>query len=301
MSLPRSYSAGHFLFVLDGSPNAGLIRSVSGGAIKGQIIDEAPGSDLHRVKHVGVVEIEPMELELGMALSEPFIKWINDSWKKKFARRSGAIVHADFDLKERLAQEFDDALIGEITFPTLDGSSSDSSYLKVSVQPERCKISKRNGETLTGVSKVDQKRWLTSNFRLTLGDINCDHISKIDGWSVKQKIKKVYSGQARFPEIEPTGIEFPNLSFYTALDFADGFIKWHKEYVLDGGNDTKHELDGSIEFLADNLDDKNPLFTVTLEKVGIYGISIEKSQAGKEEIKRCRIDVYVESMSIKHG
>ena len=300
MPQSRSYAAGHFVFQLDdGTPDPGIIRSVSGGAIKGQIVDEAPGSDLHRVKHIGVVELEPIELELGMALSEPFVKWINDSWMKKYGRHNGCIIHADFDNSERLTQTFYEALIAETKFPALDGSAKESVYLGVTIHPEKCSIKEGDGGKISGVDKPEQKKWLSSNFRLSIGGLNCRHVSKIDGWSVKQKIKQVYNGEDRFPEIEPVGIEFPNLTFYMALEFASDFLKWHEAYVLKGGRDMDHEKQGSIEFLSPNLEET--LFTVELANVGIHGIAIEKSQAGQEEVKRCKIDVYVESMSIKYG
>src|SRR5438067_3638705 len=111
----RSYAAGSFELQLDGKATTAYLKSVEGGNIKANVADEPIGADLHRIKHMTNLEIEPLSMEIGMSGCDDVLKWIRSSWKKDFSRRNGQVTHADFDLKEKLTHEFTDALICETT------------------------------------------------------------------------------------------------------------------------------------------------------------------------------------------
>jgi hypothetical protein len=296
----RSYPANQFLFQLDDDrPEAGLLRSVSGGSVKGAIVEEGVGNDLHHIKHVGVIEIEPIKLELGMALSRPFLTWIEDSWSYKFSRRNGAIIHADFDYRERASQWFYNGLITETRFPTLDGSSKDPAYLEVTLLPEKMEIKQGDGKRIGGTVSASQKKWLASSFSLDIDGVDCSHVNKIDSFSVTQGTRQLYTGESRYPEIEPTKITFANLTLYMALDHAGDFIKWHREYVVDGQNENQAEKNGRLEFLGPDANEV--LFAIDLQNLGICALSIDDSKAEKQDIKRCKVELYVESMKLDYG
>lgn len=300
MPVKRAYPANQFVFILDdGKADGGLIRSVSGGGVRGEIVEEGLGNDFHHAKHVGVVELEAITLEMGMALSGPFLEWLRASWRKEFSRMNGEIIHADFDYRERVSQSFRDALITETKFPSLDGGSKEPAYLTVSLQPEHCKLEKGNNQVVRGVDSPKQKLWTASSFRLDIDGIDCSHVNKIDGFAVKQKVKQFHTGEDRFPQIEPTGLEFPNLTIYLALDYAADFIDWHDEYVMQGAKENVSEKNGSITFLSQ--DTSSDLFSIVLYRVGICNLEIEKSSAASDDIKRCKIELYVESMDLKFG
>lgn len=303
MSLPvlkRAYPANQFVFVLDdGSATADVIRSVKGGGIRGEIIEEGLGNDLHHAKHVGLVEAEPITLELGMALSKPLLEWIKRSWKKNFTRLNGEIIHADFDYNERLSQAFFRALVTNTTFPTLDGSSRAPAYLTVSLHPEDIQIKPGNGKRVKSSSSTKQKLWTESNFELDITGIDCTHVSKIDSFSVTQNVRPFFSGEARFAEIEPTSLKFDNLTIYMALEYAKDFIKWHRDYVVDGRREDESEKNGSITFLDQS--GQRSLFSVVLNRVGIFNLEVDHSEAGSDQIKRCKVELYVESMDLEYG
>jgi hypothetical protein len=295
----RAYAGGHFVFTLDGAPVPGYLRSVEGGTITGEVIDETVGPDFTHFKHLGTVSIEPLTLELGMSMSRPIFDWISASWKRDFSRRSGSVVHTDARYESQVEQWFTDALIVETTFPALDGASTDPAYLTVKLQPEQVELKRGDGQLVSSVISPMQKHWSPSNFRLNIDGLDTSHVSKIDSFSVTQKLKELYVGSARFPELEPTGLEFSNLTVYTSLAHADDFLAWYQEVLADGDKDTRQERQGAIEFLGPNR--KDTLFTVGLHNVGIFGFTIEKSEAGADRPKRCKIDLYVESMSLEYG
>lgn len=295
----KAFAGGHFLFVLDGSEDAGYVRSVEGGVVKGHVVNETVGPDYTHFKHLGTVEIDPLTIEIGMALSRPIFDWIKGSWNRRFQRKNGAIVHTDFKFRSRLEQTFQDALVLETTFPTLDGSSHDPAYLTVKLHPERVKLLPGDGTEVRSVIPSQQKKWSPSRFRLAIDGIDCSSVNKIDSFSVTQEVKEFYVGSSRLPEAEPTSIKFGDLSLYTSLSDAGGFMKWYDDYVVRGANDLRQERQGAIEFLGPDSDD--PLFTVVLKNVGIFAFSPEKSEANSDEIKRVKIQLYVESMDLEYG
>ncbi|HKE16468.1 MAG TPA: phage tail protein [Kofleriaceae bacterium] len=295
----KSYSAGHFLFQIDGGGDGpAYLKSVTGGMVKGAVLEDQAGPVSTQFKHLGAVEIEPIQLEVGMALSKPLLEWIRGSWQRQFSRRSGSIIHADFDFKTKLEQWFSDALITETKFPTLDGSAKEPAYLGVTLHPENVETKKGDGHVLRANHGMFQKLWQPSNFRLDIQGIDCRYVNKIDSFAVTQKVKQLYTGPARFPELEPTAVEFSNIIVYMALEHASDFTNWYDAFIMKGAKDTKQERDGFIEFLGP--DTSTVLFTVNLNRLGIHRLSIEKSDANAEQIKRCKVELYVESMDLEY-
>ncbi|HET6613475.1 MAG TPA: phage tail protein [Kofleriaceae bacterium] len=298
LGLRRAYTGGHFVFVLDGAPVAGYVKSVDGGFVKGTMVEEAVGPDLTRFKHLAGVEIEPITLEMGMAMSRAMLDWIKASWNRQFVRKTGAIIHADFDLHSQLEQTFQDALVVETGFPTLDASSKEPAYLTVKLHPEQVAIAPGTRTPITGLLSPRQKLWSQSRFRLLIDNLDCSRVNKIDGFAVKQKVKQLHVGSSRLPELEPTGIEIPNLTLTTSLSHAQQFLAWHDAYVVRGDKDTSQERQGIIEILGP---DDEPLFGVVLRNIGILSAAIEKSEANADQVKRCKVELYVESMDLEYG
>jgi hypothetical protein len=291
-----SYSAGHFLFRLDTNIDGGAayLKSVSGGMVKGAILEEQAGAVATQFKHVGAIEIDPIQLELGMAMSWPVLDWIASSWKKKFTRHSGAIVHADFNLNCKMEQWFFNALITETKFPTLDGGAREPAYLGVTLAPEYVQRIPGDGMKVRGVYSSNQKLWLPSNFRMWILGHDCSYVNRIDSFTVTQKTKPLYLGGERLPENEPVGVDFSNINIYMATQHAMTFEAWYEACLVRGRN-MGAERPGYIEFLGPN---DQMLFTIMLNEVGIHRMSIEKSEANAEQIKRYKIELYLESMEL---
>lgn len=295
----RSYAAGHFLFQFDDDGGApAFVKSVVGGMGKGAILEDQAGSVSTSFKHLGPVEIDQIQLEIGMALSKPLLEWIRESWRRQFSRRNGAIIHADSDLKCRLEQEFTGALIADVKFPTLDGAAKEPAYLGVTLLPESVEAREGDGRPVLGNHGLHQKLWQPCNFRLDIVGVDCTYVNKIDSFSVTQKNQPLYCGAQRFPEIEPCGVDPSNIVIYMAAEHAGDFMKWYQRFVMRGDKDTSQERDGYIEYLGP--DNSTVLFTVNLNRLGIHRFSIEKSEANSEQIKRAKIELYLESVELEY-
>src|SRR5689334_24206810 len=218
----RSYTSGHFELLIDGHASTAYLKSVDGGFAKAQLIDEPVGPQNERVKHTSVVDIDPFTIDFGISGADDILRWIQGSWNKKYSRRNGTVSHANFNLKKTFEHEFREALITETSFPALDGSSKEAAYMKIKIQPEYVKSRKLPGnDPASGSLGTKQKMWMSSGFRLNIDGIDeMKYTNKIEAFTIKQGIKKLYTGQERFPQIEPTKIEFPNITGTIALEYA---------------------------------------------------------------------------------
>jgi hypothetical protein len=128
----------------------------------------------------------------------------------------------------------------------------------------------------------------------------CKHINKVDSISVKQKVKPFHFGTQRRPQIEPSTVEFGNITLYLAAAHAEPFIKWHHDYVVEGARDTTQEKAGHLTFIGPGKDQRK-LFSIDLDHIGIFSLSIEKSEANADAVKRVKVELYVEEMKLKYG
>jgi hypothetical protein len=298
----KAYTAGHFVFQIDDhQSNRGTawVKSVDGGAVKASVITENTGPAEATFRHLSTVEVEPITVEVGLAAAKPILQWIQHSWERKFSRRNGAVVHADFKYKSRIEQWFTDALIAEVGFPALDASQKESAYLSVKLHPERLEIKKGDGNSIQGIEGANKaKMWLPSMFEVDIDGIDCTGVNKVESFTVKQSITQMYLGADRYAELEPTGIEFPTLTLSMAEGYAQGFIDWHQEMVIKGVKDPEKTKTGHLHFLAP-FDKNKHLFSIELTGVGINSLVIEKSDANAEGIKRVKVELYLDAMKLE--
>ena len=293
-----SFTAGHFEFQIDGHEPMSYLKNIDGGWAKAAVMDEAVGSDLHHIKHTSVVEIDPFSLEFGLAGAEPVLKWIQDSWRKDWGRRNGQITHANFDLFKTFEHEFFDALILETTFPAVDGAAKEAAYMKVKIQPERVNTKRvDSNDKVTPRIGQKQKMWLANSFRFVIdGMDDMQYANKIESFTVKQGIKKMWTGEDRLPQIEPTKIEFPHITGTISLGYADQLLKWYDEAVVKGMKAPRAQKSGGLEFLSP--DKKSVLFRVNMYEIGILSAQIQQASANQDAIKRVKFELHVGRMDI---
>jgi hypothetical protein len=98
-------------------------------------------------------------------------------------------------------------------------------------------------------------------------------------------------------QLEPTSLEYPNITATMALTVAKDWIDWHKDFVIDGNNGPDKEKTGAITMLSQNL--QEDLLAVNLKQVGICNFSLEKADASApDSIGRVKVDLYCEEMEL---
>lgn len=293
-----SITTGHFELSLDGAKTTAYLKSVDGGWAKHALVDESIGGENARIKHASVAEIDPISFEFGMSGSNSILQWIQASWRKNWQRMNGEITHADFNYRSTFSHQFSDALITETTFPTLDGASKEAAYVKVKFQPESVVTKKGDGKAIVPTGGTKHKMWLCSGFRLNIDGIDdAKYVNKIDSFTVKQGVKKMYVGSERFPQIEPTKLDFPNLTCTISTQYGEAFHEWYRKYIHKGARAQSGEMKtGSLEFLSP--DRSRTLFRVNLYELGLLSLSIPQMSANSDQIKRYKFELSVGSMDL---
>lgn len=295
----RSYAAAHFALELTGMEGLGVLRTIEGGGLKADVMTYQNGGTYDRWRQLGKPKFEDIKLQLGMAMSEPFYKWIEQFFSGKAERKSGAIVAADFYYKERARREFTDAMITELVFPKLDGQDKSTAYMNVSLAVENIEFKKGDeGKSLNQNAGTEtQKAWKACNFRFSLEGFEgpCKRTTKIDSFTVKQTIVEYHGGGRRTASKTPSAIDFPQISFYLpeadAQPLAEHFMK------RSVGGEVPGRLHGQLETF-DNA--QSTKFTLEFLNADIVNMQPDKSDSSTEEIKQVKVDLYVEKMSFTY-
>lgn len=288
-TIPRA-TGGSFFLNLDGAA-CGFLKSVTGGGMRAQVITEPSGPGEVAKKHIGPPEYEEITAQLGFALPKAVADWIRASWKLESPRRDGSVVALDPLGVARSERQFSQALLTEVTFPKLDGSSKDAVYLTIKLAPESIRSVK--GGAKAPSAQPARKLALASNFRLELDGVDCSKVSAIDSFTVKQTLATVDVGERREPRREPGAVEFPNLRITLAESGAQTWIDWFEDFVVKGNNDDSREKKGAIVLLAP---DGAESARVSLRNVGIFALS--PAPAVGDQIARVTTELYCEQMEL---
>lgn len=291
----RSYATGNFQLTLDGV-KCGFPKSLEGGGVSAEVISVLDGTSPFAHKHIGSPRYEEFSIQFGSAMDRTLFDWIAATWAGKFARKNGSIIAVNQKLEMVSQRDFFNALITETTFPALDAASRNPVYLTLKFAPEYTRNSKASGK-VTGAVAKQQKLWLPSNFRLTLGDLDCSKVSKVDAFTIKQALVTERIGDSRDHLREPGRIEFPNLRITLAESGAQSWLDWFDDFVIKGNNDGAKEKSGSLSLLSPNQ--QEVLARVNLFNVGIFKLASEKAEANSDQIKRVTAEVYCEQMEFQ--
>lgn len=115
----------------------------------------------------------------GAGMSAGFYDWIQSSFDNGHIMKSGEIHACDVDYNSLSIAEFTNAMITEITLPALDGSSKEPAYMKITLSPETITYKKGDGKKVEGKVAPATKKWLSSNFRMEIGDLPCTRVTAV--------------------------------------------------------------------------------------------------------------------------
>jgi len=292
----RSYTASRFALMLDGV-QTGFVKSVEGGGVKAEVIHEASDSSYFVKKHIGPPMYEPFTVEIDLSMAASVYEWIAATWTGKIFRTDGAITTVDTQFKAVSEQQFTDALLTAVTTPTLDGTAKKEVFFALTFAPEHSVFAKAGGKVAPAPDKKAQKKWLPSNFRLTIDGLDCTRVMKIDSFTVKYTPAADTIGDARDYLKEPGKLEFPNLKIKFSASSAQTWRDWFESFVVKGNNDESHEKHGEIVLLAPDM---KPAATIRLFNLGIFKLADDTSDASAAAVKRLTADLYCERMEFQH-
>jgi len=299
----RGYMAGKFGLEI-GKSTAGWVQSCEGGHATSDVVVEKVGSDCYQHKHLAGVKYEDITVNCATGMSKGLYDWIKASFDNKHMRNDGAIHSCDYDHNIVSTLNFHQALITEIGFPALDAASKDAAKMSIKFSPEWTEWKKGSGKvdpSKYALGKGEQKKWLPANFRLVIAGLEegCKKVNKIEALTLKQKVVENPVGELRTYEKEPANLEVPNLVITLAESHADAFYQWHHDFVIKGDNGQDKEKGGTLEYLTPDL--KTTLFTLTFHQLGIFKLTPEKVEAGSENIRRLKAEMYCEKIDFAYA
>jgi hypothetical protein len=290
----RAFVGGSSALELDGQ-FIDFLKSAEGGFPKADVIQEPVGPNYIVKKHIGQPKYQDIAIQSDPAMPKAIFDWIAAALAMTYVRKNGAIITADFNHVEQSRLQFNNALITEFTMPACDGSAKDPGYLTIKFAPEFTTPLAGKGSVLPAVG-TKSKVWLPSNFRLTIPGLDCSKVSKIEALTVKQTVVPQAIGEVRDFQKQPAKLEFPNLVIYVAEASAGTFYAWFQDMVMKGNAGDNNEKAGTLEFLDPTL--KVSLLTIYFNHLGIFGFSPEKTDTNVDGIRRVKIEMYCEQITL---
>jgi hypothetical protein len=290
----RTYTAGRFALDIDGY-NVGFLKKFSGLAMEADVVAHDLGPDNVQKKHVANIKWTPGKASVGIGMGAGMYRWIQQSFDKSFAMKSGTFTSADFNYKAQAQATFMNALITSVTVPKLDGASKESAYFDIEFDAEQVRWAKGSGHDIRSQLGVKQKSWLCANFRVEIGGLPCARVASVDSFTWKQSIVADQVGAFREPTKHPAKVTVPDIKL--AISYADhaAWAQAAKKWFVDGHHGERDEMTGRIVFLDPTMN--RELGDVTLDNVGFKKFADEDSEASSEKIKRFAVELYVEKMT----
>lgn len=291
----RSLVGGKTAIELNGK-QAGWVFNALGGTATAEVVVEPTGADHVTHKHVANVKYDDIAVNCGTGMSREFFAVVKSGVEGTSPRVNGAIVVADADYKESSRITFANALVSEVAFPVLDASSKEAARMLVTFSPQYTRLVAGSGQRATQNGTFGtQKKWLASNFKLSIDGLDASRVVKIEPLVAKTISVTNATGNQRDPLREATKIQYSNLVFYVPESAAKPFLDWYDAFVIRGLNAQANEKNGRLELLAPDL--RSILFTLDFSGLGIISVAPEPPAPG-ESVRRTRVEMYLETMKL---
>ncbi len=301
----RGYVAGWFALEMDNqNVPVGFVTQISGGQFHADTLKQDRGNDLFTAKQPGIIRYEDISVGIGMPSSMKLFNWVNSALRNKPERHTGALVAFDnfANRRERARRVFDSALLSEITFPTLDASTTTTpANITLKISPETLRY-EQGGSVFQAQQARDealkQKLWSTANFGLRIDGIWDGGVktnSRIDSFTIRQQIMRHRAGNRLDANIYPGKIEYPNIVVSFGEENMNHWYRWWKDNLA--RNVTRRT--GSISWYAPNQ--HTELMRLNLTGVGLLNLEIDSYEAGKTKMSQAKATLFVEGMELQRG
>ena len=276
----------------------GYVRSLDGGTAVGQVVEEKLSPDNLIHKHIASVKYEDVTFVLASPMAKDFYEWVKSVFDRKHLRKDLIFKRIDYDQNVISQLDVFHALLSGLTFPELDASSKVPWELAVRPTIDVSRMKPGTGKAAS-LPLTKAKRWMSSNFRLTIPGLDCTHVNRIAAMSLTEDVTSDPVGEQRDYQKRPAPLHVPNLVVSLPEHMAKGFYDWHRSFVIDGINTADKEKEGTLEILSADL--KEVLFTLKLRGLGIFRLKPDNPNDAGEVIRRVTAEMYCESMWFDYG
>jgi hypothetical protein len=283
----RSYLPAYFALELDGL-KCGLIQKFEGGDLKSEVTTQ----------QIGQVKYNDFTVQMGLSMGQPVKDWIEASLNMNYTRKSGELQAADFKREVRDIRAFEDALLTEIGFPALDGSSKDAAFMSLKFSPGIVRNEKGDGSKIDDPADMEQKMWHPTDFRFTIDGLEeaSAKVQKVDAITINLGVARDHRGQGRDERQELRKVNFPHLKLTLLEADAEPFFVWHENFVINGQNEEEKHKTGSLVYL--NRTRQKDLLTLTFSGLGLFKISAERTN-NEDKIASVTVEMSCENITVK--
>jgi len=267
---------GSFVLELEGQTVP--VKSVEGGAIVGVVVTAAPAAGSHfREKHISGVRYEPISITASSRRQRPLFDWITAAWRGTLAKKNGAVIRADFNGTPKAKREFVKATLAETTVPMVDATSTSAAAdFTVRLTPERTSDVTPPASLPPTSPMPGDTPFMSSHFRLDIVGLDCNRVTKIDSFTVKQT--------------PGTGLpEFPNLRIEFIASSLASWRTWFQSFIINSS--ASNEKTGSLFFLSPNL-------ATVLATINFYNLGIFRLETAPADPSRVVAELYCERMEL---
>lgn len=289
----RSY-AGMAVLVLDGVA-VGAVQRVEGGEPFATVITTTgtPGSPIEK-KHVGLVDIQPIQISFGLDVDARLFDWIAEWLEGRQTAKDGSLVFSDNNLKIAARLDFSRAIITGLSWPTLDAGAKDSLAITLTIQPEA--TARRAGGEVVTLTPSKRKNVGVNCFRFALGALDASRIESVQMPAVTTRTQLDPIGQGRQPMRTVGPMVVSNLTLTLPSAHAEPYFDLADRFLMQGHATDADELTARVDLLA--LDGRKVLLTVVLGNVGVVRVAPTVWLRGADAVQRVRAEFYCERVSL---
>ena len=273
---------GSFALYIEGILAAPL-ASVDGCAPSATVVTEAAGLDNVKRKHVGQPTYAACIVEVGLNMSTALKSFINSALTNNFTRKNMWIQSGN---GTRL--ELTEVLLGKLTVPELDRSSTEPAYLTLELLPEVV----RQVNNATAVAPANLNALDQSTLGVTISDITSAAPASSGKLVFAVRVSESAVGEARINQMEPSALEMPNLHVRygpSAAAVFTAFGAWIQDFIIAGNSGAANEETATLTV----GDGGAKQLTLTFGNVGPYG---GDSFYGRRPDGRHSYDLYAETI-----
>ncbi len=203
--------------------------------------------------------------------------------------RSGRVYAVNDDGTVQGVRSLANVSFTEVHLPVLDASSKSTAFVTVRFEAESVK----SAEKLPRIEIRAPEDWLSSNFRVQIGQLPLEHVMRIDALTVRRTPTRTGGTGGTRTQQASSQLEVLNLRLTISFVGYSAWKDWHDSYITQGAP----ELAGTIELLSTDM--LTTLFRYDVQNVELVSVQMAAMEANKEEIPMFTVELHVGSVRLR--
>lgn len=292
----RSFSAGKFMFALDGTP-CGYVNSFEGGNMAAEVSEQKQGALGFQKKTVTTRKWSPIKVRTGIGMSRGLFNWMDQAFVPNFLYKNGSLTVCNANYEAQRRVDLMNMLITKVTFPALDGAGKDLGYFDVEMTPEMCRWAKEGGQKMMGEAAAKQKAWQVKHFALEFPGLPTRNVSKVSSISWEAKVIHDTNGGDLEHTVLPTYTTISDFNFDLSMIDMEPWAQKAHAWFIDGKCLEEDEMTAAI-ILQDPA--RKEIGRITLFNVGLKAFDANpKLEGDSGQAARFKVTCYAERCKLE--